>query len=568
MVDVDPVVQPVAADDDRTAPALQVAIDEHGPTKVPGSEEAVSGQGQASHPPAASGDVASGEKGEERRRDRHRDKESKRSERSRSRDRKKHRSSRRDDERRRSSRSRSRDRRRRSSRSRSRDRRGGDRSRRSRSRDRRDSRRSRSRDRRRERSRERRNRYRSSSSDLEYGYVPRRRGRGPPDPTKNFVDPFEKLRQAAAKAADPAEIQKQMRDQQMRARLTVLQQQAASTVQAASKTRRENLQLYIGNLGQGGITSEMLKQLFDSTMAVAFPTQVVPGMDAVVNCNVHSEGRYAFVELRTTEMATAALQLNGVVSLMGATLSIGRPSGYVDPTHAAAAARSAAQALARFHAETEGAAREGEAPLPSAFVAVWGAIAPGADEAARAKALGLVRGVCEGAGTVLQVVPGPTAQTATAGEEGAEGGVSEQGLEASMPPTGGAVAAEDSAGGDVPTEQPTGGESAPQEPLSETRNAAEPADGSSAPAEGPEGAGGEPAGVASSPSDEGDPPAAEPEAAAPAGPDLTDAVLVQFLEHLAAERGMQALEAAGGGGLRVARITARDWVAAAVDAST
>lgn len=63
----------------------------------------------------------------------------------------------------------------------------------------------------------------------------------------------------------------------MRARLTVLQQQAASTVQAASKTRRENLQLYIGNLGQGGITSEMLKQLFDSTMAVAFPTQVVPG---------------------------------------------------------------------------------------------------------------------------------------------------------------------------------------------------------------------------------------------------------------------------------------------------
>lgn len=370
-------------------------------------------------------------------------------------------------------------------------------------------------------------------------------------------------------------------------------------------------------------------------------------MDAVVNCNVHSEGRYAFVELRTTEMATAALQLNGVVSLMGATLSIGRPSGYVDPAHAAAAARSAAQALARFHAETEGAAREGEAPLPSAFVAVWGAIAPGADEAARAKvrwvefqgvgwvgpclggrcgfgvrwmgregvrgdvweqwhgrkhdgelarpaarwcgivsispcprnhisppqhtqkkALGLVRGVCEGAGTVLQVVPGPTAQTATAGEEGAEGGVSEQGLEASMPPTGGAVAAEDSAGGDVPTEQPTGGESAPQEPLSETRNAAEPADGSSAPAEGPEGAGGEPAGVASSPSDEGDPPAAEPEAAAPAGPDLTDAVLVQFLEHLAAERGMQALEAAGGGGLRVARITARDWVAAAVDAST
>ena len=36
------------------------------------------------------------------------------------------------------------------------------------------------------------------------------------------------------------------------------------------------------------------------------------------------------------------------VSLMGATLSIGRPSGYVDPGKAAAAATVAAEALAKF----------------------------------------------------------------------------------------------------------------------------------------------------------------------------------------------------------------------------
>lgn len=32
-----------------------------------------------------------------------------------------------------------------------------------------------------------------------------------------------------------------------------------------------------------------------------------------MNVSVHTEGRYAFVELRTPEMATAALQLNGQV---------------------------------------------------------------------------------------------------------------------------------------------------------------------------------------------------------------------------------------------------------------
>jgi hypothetical protein len=35
----------------------------------------------------------------------------------------------------------------------------------------------------------------------------------------------------------------------------------------------------------------------------------------VVNVSVHTEGRYAFVELRTQEMATASLQLNGQVGV-------------------------------------------------------------------------------------------------------------------------------------------------------------------------------------------------------------------------------------------------------------
>jgi hypothetical protein len=47
------------------------------------------------------------------------------------------------------------------------------------------------------------------------------------------------------------------------------------------------------------------------------------------------------------------------VQLLGQTLSIGRPSGYVDPAKAAAAAQSAAEALARFQVSLR--------PLPHGF---------------------------------------------------------------------------------------------------------------------------------------------------------------------------------------------------------
>lgn len=65
-----------------------------------------------------------------------------------------------------------------------------------------------------------------------------------------------------------------MQEQQLRARQLVLQQQAASAVMAASKTQRE---VYVGNLMPGLVTADMLRQLFDSTMAAAFPDKVEEG---------------------------------------------------------------------------------------------------------------------------------------------------------------------------------------------------------------------------------------------------------------------------------------------------
>ena len=107
-------------------------------------------------------------------------------------------------------------------------------------------------------------------------------------------------------------------------------------------------QIYVGNLVQGLVTEDALRQLFNSTMKAAFPEQQIPGMDPVVTVSMHSEGRYAFVELRTPEMASAALQLSGQVQLLGQSISVGRPSGYVDPSAAQMAAAQAATALSSF----------------------------------------------------------------------------------------------------------------------------------------------------------------------------------------------------------------------------
>lgn len=363
---------------------------------------------EADAPPADKGDAADGKdtreavkEGEDDRRGRDR------KDRSRSRDRKDRKD--RDGDRRRRSRSRER--------------------RRSSSRSRRDRERPRSRDRERRRSRDRRRsrsprdrRRRGSSSD-EYGYVPRKKGSSAREPMLFQVeDPFSKLRAAASKATDPVEIARQMQEQQLRARQLVLQQQAASAVAAASKTQRE---VYVGNLAQGMVTNDMLRQLFNTALMAAFPDKCAPGLEPVVNCSVHTEGRYAFVELRTSEMSTASLQLNGQVQLMGTTLSIGRPSGYVDPTKAQAAAQAAAEALSRFQAESQALRRSAgtlteaaAAKEETSYLRLRGVVGADAlaDEEQYAEVVADINEECGKFGTVLRVGAPRPADPATAAE--------------------------------------------------------------------------------------------------------------------------------------------------------
>ncbi|KAK9915773.1 hypothetical protein WJX75_003978 [Coccomyxa subellipsoidea] len=217
--------------------------------------------------------------------------------------------------------------------------------RRSRSMDKRSRHRSKSRD----RSRRSRRRDSSSSDDEFGGYVPRKRQEAPQQAgySTSYVDPYASLRSSTLTSTDPQEIARQMQEQQLKARQLVLQQQAASAVAAASKTQRE---VYVGNLVAGLVTEDALRQLFNSTMAAAFPNLLAQGLEAVVSVSMHSEGRYAFVELRTPEMASAALQLSNQVQLLGQSISVGRPSGYVDPSRAQLAASAAAAALSAFQA--------------------------------------------------------------------------------------------------------------------------------------------------------------------------------------------------------------------------
>jgi hypothetical protein len=74
---------------------------------------------------------------------------------------------------------------------------------------------------------------------------------------------------------------------------------------------------------------ECCGQVFDSAISAAYP-EAAATATPVVNINMHTEGKYAFVELATEQFATAAMQLDKL-DLCGRALNVARPSGYVDP---------------------------------------------------------------------------------------------------------------------------------------------------------------------------------------------------------------------------------------------
>ena len=85
----------------------------------------------------------------------------------------------------------------------------------------------------------------------------------------------------------------------------------------------------MGNLMAGVTTIEVLKDLFNALMAQALPHCVEHG-EPVINVNMDASQKFGFVEFRTEEIATCALNLDKM-DVAGRQMNIGRPKGYVEP---------------------------------------------------------------------------------------------------------------------------------------------------------------------------------------------------------------------------------------------
>jgi len=104
-------------------------------------------------------------------------------------------------------------------------------------------------------------------------------------------------------------------------------------MQMTRKARR----IHVGNLPVGlGLTTQMVADEINKEMKKRGMVSVQPGTppgstNPVISVWINEASNYAFVEFNTVEEATAALTLDGQLSLMGQVLRFGRPADYVQP---------------------------------------------------------------------------------------------------------------------------------------------------------------------------------------------------------------------------------------------
>jgi splicing factor U2AF 65 kDa subunit len=144
--------------------------------------------------------------------------------------------------------------------------------------------------------------------------------------------------------ADPQALYvAQLQQQQQLAAAAALQQQQFLAAQlvggagapgapgadpTAAALDRKQREVYIGNLAIGSTTSEVLKDFFNQAMAHLVPDPV--NGPPVHNINMDAQGRFAFVEFISPELAEKALVMDRVVEIYGRAMHIGRPKGYVE----------------------------------------------------------------------------------------------------------------------------------------------------------------------------------------------------------------------------------------------
>lgn len=119
------------------------------------------------------------------------------------------------------------------------------------------------------------------------------------------------------------EIQKQMASRQ-----DVLSQGNASLPHMQQDQERKQREIYVGNLAQGIVTHDILEEFFNQALShmVSDPVAYPP----VVQVKMEGSGRFAFIELRTQEMAKQAMRMDKLVEIYGRKMNVGRPKGYIE----------------------------------------------------------------------------------------------------------------------------------------------------------------------------------------------------------------------------------------------
>lgn len=166
------------------------------------------------------------------------------------------------------------------------------------------------------------------------------------------LNPLEKAAVHAAQylAMDPLEKMRRQVEQTLEAKLGLLQTKLDNARDPKNKTQRK---IYAGNLTPS-INGEFLRQLFTQTLLISYPQWNTPGQDCVVEVQYRDGNKYCFLEFRTMEMATAALQVNGV-TVLDTQLQVSRPTGFLDPHECEKAVKESEQELVRFRSgEDEG----------------------------------------------------------------------------------------------------------------------------------------------------------------------------------------------------------------------
>ena len=107
-----------------------------------------------------------------------------------------------------------------------------------------------------------------------------------------------------------------------------------SSAELALKKQRE---LYIGNLHQGVMTAELVRELFEPACRLLpeykeMDQEKYPSPIASVDFG--GDGRFVFIEFVNDSIASSALIIFNQVELLGKRMSVMRPQGYIAPTAA------------------------------------------------------------------------------------------------------------------------------------------------------------------------------------------------------------------------------------------